>query len=67
MYPNCIYQDLSESDSECEVQSDSSSDEEQRIVTRVYRRRFILKVLCGCGAPGMEWTWTAVQIEWPDH
>ncbi|KAL7990324.1 hypothetical protein Chor_013754, partial [Crotalus horridus] len=43
MYQNCIYQELSDSDSECEVQSDSSSDEEQRIVTRVYRRRFILK------------------------
>ncbi|XP_063163826.1 ankyrin-3 isoform X1 [Candoia aspera] len=35
--------EFSESGSECEVQSDSSSDEEQRIVTRVYRRRFVLK------------------------
>ncbi|XP_025058385.1 ankyrin-3 isoform X7 [Alligator sinensis] len=31
------------SDSDIEVQSESSSDEEQRITTRVYRRRLILK------------------------
>ncbi|ETE68115.1 Ankyrin-3, partial [Ophiophagus hannah] len=35
--------EFSDSDSECEIQSDSSSGEEQRIITRVYRRRFILK------------------------
>nr|XP_034993986.1 ankyrin-3 isoform X6 [Zootoca vivipara] len=40
---NCIYQEYSESDSDIEIQSDSSSDEEQRITTRVYRRRLILK------------------------
>ncbi|XP_066474853.1 ankyrin-3 isoform X1 [Tiliqua scincoides] len=40
---NCIYQEFSESDSDIEIQSDSSSDEEQRITTRVYRRRLILK------------------------
>ncbi|XP_040982993.1 ankyrin-3 isoform X15 [Aquila chrysaetos chrysaetos] len=31
------------SDSDSEIESDSSSDEEQRITTRVYRRRLILK------------------------
>ncbi|XP_074814938.1 ankyrin-3 isoform X6 [Natator depressus] len=31
------------SDSDIEIQSESSSDEEQRITTRVYRRRVILK------------------------
>ncbi|KAM4896586.1 ankyrin-3 isoform 1-T1 [Sylvia borin] len=31
------------SDSDSELESDSSSDEEQRITTRVYRRRLILK------------------------
>ncbi|NXE47872.1 ANK3 protein, partial [Casuarius casuarius] len=31
------------SDSDSEIQSDSSSEEEQRITTRVYRRRLILK------------------------
>ncbi|XP_008938968.1 PREDICTED: ankyrin-3, partial [Merops nubicus] len=31
------------SDSDSEIESDSSSDEEQRIITRVYRRRLILK------------------------
>ncbi|XP_061491074.1 ankyrin-3 isoform X5 [Rhineura floridana] len=40
---NCIYQEFSESDSDTEIQSDSSSDEEQRITTRVYRRLLILK------------------------
>ncbi|XP_062833395.1 ankyrin-3 isoform X20 [Anolis carolinensis] len=42
---NCIYQEFSDSDSDSDIVigSDSSSDEEQRITTRVYRRRLILK------------------------
>ncbi|XP_044276325.1 ankyrin-3 isoform X2 [Varanus komodoensis] len=42
---NCIYQEFSESDSDSDIEigSDSSSEEEQKITTRVYRRRLILK------------------------
>lgn len=51
---NCIYQEFSDSDSDIGIQSDSSSDEEQRITTRVYRRRLILKVSCGYSFTGMK-------------